>query len=367
MSKGKILIIDDNHLNRELSAELLEDEGYQVVLAENADAGLAEAKNHRPDLILLDLHLPDHDGFTLARRLKTTEGLQEIPIAAFTAMTMPDAQSRALKNGCCRVITKPIDLDRFIRIIDECLTLNGTPAKNAIDSTPQEESRQPEKIVRTENAGYVQHLETLAQHDLKSPLCSSKTALEVLLSGKLGDLNARQRDLVTEALTSHSQVLELLNNLHGLFLYDRNQFNLTLAPVEIESLMLEVLAENVGPLIEERGLKLSLDFERPYQPQWVGRQELKKALQMLCRHYAQILTTESAFRITIQYRDNAMQLRLGGLQDENVALSPNQPTAGDRLALDYCQQVFQSLHAELQLNPTNAAILFSPQSPAHSN
>lgn len=106
-----ILYIEDNFENRLLVRRILEAEGYRVVEAEDGPRGLDLARSMRPDLILVDLHLPDIDGYELVRRFKQMPHLQGVPIVALTADVIRGTRERALAIGCDGYIPKPIDVD----------------------------------------------------------------------------------------------------------------------------------------------------------------------------------------------------------------------------------------------------------------
>ncbi len=117
MSQGTILYIEDNPENRLLVRRILEAEGYTVVEAEDAPSGLEAAQTVSPDLILLDINLPEMDGYEFTARLRQTSGLREIPIVALTANVMKGDRERTLAAGCDGYIQKPIDVDELPRQI----------------------------------------------------------------------------------------------------------------------------------------------------------------------------------------------------------------------------------------------------------
>jgi two-component system cell cycle response regulator DivK len=96
-------------------------EGYQVVFAENADQALAAARDSRLDLILMDINLPDVDGYTLTSRLRQLPKLSAVPILALTANVMRGDRERSLEAGCDGYIQKPIDVDALPRQIEAYL------------------------------------------------------------------------------------------------------------------------------------------------------------------------------------------------------------------------------------------------------
>ncbi len=108
-----VLHIEDNFDNRLLVRRLLQADGYEVMEAENAHQALDALKAIIPDLILLDINMPDIDGYTLTCQIKATPALQNIPIVAITANVMRGDREKVFKAGCDGYIEKPIDVDRF--------------------------------------------------------------------------------------------------------------------------------------------------------------------------------------------------------------------------------------------------------------
>ncbi len=113
MSQATILYIEDNLANRELVKRVLEVEGYRVVEAEDGPTGLQRALECKPDLILMDINLPEIDGLTLTARLRQIEELQNVPIIALTANVMKGDRERTLAAGCDGYIRKPVDIDEL--------------------------------------------------------------------------------------------------------------------------------------------------------------------------------------------------------------------------------------------------------------
>ena len=106
----KILIVEDVPLNIDLLVQLLEDD-YQLVIAEDGARGLELAAQQRPDLILMDMSLPEIDGWEATRRLKANPGLLHIPVIGLSAHAMSGDAERALQAGCDDYLTKPVNED----------------------------------------------------------------------------------------------------------------------------------------------------------------------------------------------------------------------------------------------------------------
>jgi two-component system cell cycle response regulator DivK len=115
---AKILVVEDNEMNRDMLARRLERRGYQVVIAVDGGQGLALAESERPDLILMDMSLPVLDGWEATRRLKAGPETSDIPIIALTAHAMAGDQEKALAAGCDDYDTKPVELSSLLAKIE---------------------------------------------------------------------------------------------------------------------------------------------------------------------------------------------------------------------------------------------------------
>ncbi|MBL8096933.1 MAG: response regulator [Anaerolineales bacterium] len=121
MPKANILYIEDNPDNRILVSRVLQAEGYAVTLANDGPSGLVAARQRRPDLVLMDINLPEVDGYAMTELFRATPGLNVIPIVALTANVMKGDRERSLAAGCNGYIQKPIDVDTLPTQIAEYL------------------------------------------------------------------------------------------------------------------------------------------------------------------------------------------------------------------------------------------------------
>lgn len=122
----RILLIEDNELNRDMLSRRLQRQGFEVVMAVDGDEGMAKAQSEAPALILMDMSLPGIDGWEATRRLKAAALTRNIPIIALTAHAMTDDRAKALAAGCDDYDTKPVDLPRLLSKIQALL---GSAAK----------------------------------------------------------------------------------------------------------------------------------------------------------------------------------------------------------------------------------------------
>jgi CheY-like chemotaxis protein len=117
----KILLVEDNELNRDMLSRRLTRKGYGVILAEDGAKGITVAMTERPDLILMDMSLPVLDGWESTRQLKATPETWAIPVIALTAHAMASDKKRALEAGCDDYDTKPIELPRLLEKVERLL------------------------------------------------------------------------------------------------------------------------------------------------------------------------------------------------------------------------------------------------------
>jgi two-component system cell cycle response regulator DivK len=117
----RILIVEDNELNMKLLNDVLEAYGYEIIKTDSGLAVLDLARQHRPDLILIDIQLPDISGLDAVRQLKQEAQTQAIPVIAVTAFAMAGDERRALDSGCDGYIAKPIMLREFLVTVESFL------------------------------------------------------------------------------------------------------------------------------------------------------------------------------------------------------------------------------------------------------
>ena len=116
--KGTVLLIEDNEQNRNLTTFLLERSGYIVVAAIDGPHGISEASRRCPDIVLLDIQLPQMDGYAVAAKLREIEALRDTPIIAVTSYAMVGDREKALAAGCTGYIEKPISPETFVAEVE---------------------------------------------------------------------------------------------------------------------------------------------------------------------------------------------------------------------------------------------------------
>ena len=121
----KILLVEDNEMNRDMLGRRLTRHGFQVVFAIDGASGVAMARSEMPDLILMDVALGEMDGWEATRLIKADPQTTHIPVIALTAHALATDRETSVKVGCAEFDTKPVDMPRLLGKINHCL---GRPA-----------------------------------------------------------------------------------------------------------------------------------------------------------------------------------------------------------------------------------------------
>ena len=120
--KKTVLIVEDNELNMKLFHDLLEAHGYDTLQTRDGMEALKMARLHRPDLILMDIQLPEVSGLEVTKWIKEDEDLKSIPIIAVTAFAMKGDEEKIREGGCEDYIAKPISVTRFLESVQKFLS-----------------------------------------------------------------------------------------------------------------------------------------------------------------------------------------------------------------------------------------------------
>ena len=121
----RILVVEDNEENRDSLSRRLQRRGFEVLLAEDGRAGVAAARAERPDLVLMDMNMPEVDGWEATRQVKAIPDLKDVPVIALTAHAMAGDRERALAAGCTDYHTKPIEFPKLLAQTEAVLKGRG--------------------------------------------------------------------------------------------------------------------------------------------------------------------------------------------------------------------------------------------------
>ena len=122
---ARILLVEDNEMNRDMLSRRLQRRGYEVIIAVDGAEGIAKAGGDAPDLILMDMSLPVLDGWEATRQLKAAPETRSIPVIALTAHAMSGDRDKAIEAGCDDFDTKPVEFDRLLSKIVSLLNMTA--------------------------------------------------------------------------------------------------------------------------------------------------------------------------------------------------------------------------------------------------
>jgi signal transduction histidine kinase len=238
--KDKILIVDDVFDNLLVLEAVLEDNNYELILVEDSKIALNMVEESPPDIILLDVMMPEIDGYEFTRRIRQNQALPFIPILLITAH-YESSVVEGLDAGADDFIRKPFDPDELHARVRSLLRL-----KHSIDERDQMANLRADFVSRF-------------THDLRIPLVASNRVLKLLLEGRFCDVSPQLQEIIDTMIGSNQDLLEMVNTLLEVYRHEAGCKTLKIVPCDIQELVSEV-AQELTHLAEEKGLALNLEL-----------------------------------------------------------------------------------------------------------
>ena len=260
----KILLVEDNEINRDMLSRRLARKGYKVAIAANGAEAVAKAQSEQPDLVLMDLHIPVLDGWQATQQIKANPQTRTIPVIALTADAMAGEREKAIAVGCDDYDTKPVDLPQLIAKMTRLLTLSA--ASSATSNASQSSQKTPfhlhlQRLLRTR----------LRHQDFDPPLYSIIGYCDLLLDAinQSEHLDAPEtlRNDIQKILTSSEQLQRLIHAVLNPALVEVQQQEANLFAPILRREMLTPLSTIVGYceiLLEESPAEFRPDLDRIY-------------------------------------------------------------------------------------------------------
>ncbi|HNP84744.1 MAG TPA: hybrid sensor histidine kinase/response regulator [Kouleothrix sp.] len=319
-SSPSILYIEDNADNQRLVQRILESRGYMVQLAADGPDGIAQARETRPTLILVDINIPGLDGYETTTRLRGMNHLQGVPIIAVTADGREGARARALVAGCDGYITKPIDPRRLTEQLGEFIGGKReelpqgaeTPLLREYSHKLVERLEQQVRELKAANAELQeldqlksQFLATLS-HELRTPLTSILGYLNLFERGTLGPLNDAQGQAIDVIARNAHTLTRQLNNL--LYLQEVRSTQIKCASVSLYDMVLRLVVEQ-----QARAADLGIQLEsalQPTQPYAGDATALEQAIRNLLDNALKFTPRGGYVRVTLYDDGQRVVLRI---------------------------------------------------------
>lgn len=258
----RILIVDDSPDNLFLLQAILEEEGYEITMAEDGMGALRQIEMSPPDLLLLDVMMPQMDGFQVTKCIRDNHKLPFIPILLITAYDQASVV-KGLDSGADDFIRKPLQVDELLARVRSLLRL-----KHAIDE-------------RDEIARQRQNFVSWMTHDLRTPIVAADRMLMLFQQGALGELSPAMQEAIATMARSNSNLLNMVNTLLEVYRYEAGRKHLSFSPVVLGEVVEEVTKE-LAPLAIDKGLSLNYEMGENVNSKVIGdRLELHRVITNL--------------------------------------------------------------------------------------
>jgi len=257
--EATLLIVDDKPQNLRLISDFLAEQGFELMLTRSGAQALEKIQREMPDLVLLDVTMPEMDGFEVCRRLKLDARTASVPVIFMTALDDTAHKVQGFRLGAVDYITKPIQREELLARIQHHVKLY----------TLEKELRAKSDDLAQKNAELEAYAHTIA-HSLKTPLAAAIRFLEILQKFKAEGLAAEQRDLLQKSSSALAMTGEAVDAL--LLLSTIAQQSVDMQPLDMKNVVARVLNQ-ISDLQARTGALLTLPETWPaalgYEP-WVG-------------------------------------------------------------------------------------------------
>jgi|KBSSwiStaDraftv2_1062776.scaffolds.fasta_scaffold153617_2 signal transduction histidine kinase len=303
-----ILVVDDIAANRNLLSATLEPKGYEVLLASNGTSALKVAGRAQPNLILMDVNMPEMDGYEACRQLKIMPGLAEIPVIFITANDDPDSLVKAFQAGGVDYITKPFKeqevlmrVETHVKIHTLTRALENSNQELAVKNSELEAEvrrrKEAEEKANEANDAKSRFLSFIS-HEMRSPLITVIGFSEELTNALNDEALAQSREDATRIRNAGGQLLDLINNLLDLSRIEAGKMPLNLEEFPLVPLVTE-LGKDAEPLIRRNGNKCSVHFDGEIGIVRADATKLKQVLMNLISNAAKF-SRNGEIRISIR-------------------------------------------------------------------
>jgi signal transduction histidine kinase len=317
-SSPVVLNVEDTAENRFLVRRILESEDYSVVDAENALEGIRKAVEISPDLILMDINLPDLDGFTAVTRIRSYDHLRTVPIIALTARTVSNDRERAKAIGCDGYLNKPIDFEELLGAVAHHIAAGhmekGTATEREYYLHEQSLTligQLEQKITELETAyARLKHLEqaksdfiSVVSHELRTPLTLISSYSQMLQTLPALQSDAAAKEFLGGVSKGASRLQEIINDMVSVIRVELVSKDLKFAPVALRSII-KSIAEEQAETIGERCLTLDLHLH-PDLPMINGdSKQLHSALSRIVSNAVKYTPDGGRISVSTQLKTN---------------------------------------------------------------
>lgn len=299
--KAKILVVDDNAQNRALAQAILEDEGYEAILAASGEDGIRAVETEAPDCVLLDVRMPGTDGFAVCARIRALPERADTPVVFLTALRDVDTFDRALRAGGDDFLTKPVRPTELILRVQAALRLRRMSA----------ELREHYDLVRRQRDALMrlqlqkERLSAFVVHDLKNPVNTLDLHAQVLLREK--DLSPRAHQSVQQIREEARSLLRLILNLLDISKSEEGRLVPQPARVDLEAFTSEIVEAFIA-----RAQTAQVSVERTIETAsaYADPDLLRRVLENLIDNALRNAPARSKLRLSAQRGSDSVEIRV---------------------------------------------------------
>jgi signal transduction histidine kinase len=365
----KILVVDDNSANRALARSTLEDEGLAVVEAASGLEGLRQFELEAPDCVLLDVRMPDLDGFAVCTRIRALPGGADVPIVFLTALRDVDTFDEALRVGGDDFLTKPVRPTELLVRVQAALKLRRM----------SEELREHYDLVRRQRDDLMrlqlqkERLSSFIVHDLKNPVSAMDLCAQVLLADR--ELPERARDTARQIRGDARSLMRMILNLLDISKAEEGRLAPRPSKLDLEALGRDVLgALELKAQTADVSIEHSFEVRAVYADADLLKRVLENLLDNAVRHapkggrivlssvsrsgFTEIRVEDNGPGVSIQMRDRIFDpfVQIGG--------SEGASRSGRGLGLTFCRLAVEAHGGQIWIEDASPGARFSLSLPS---
>lgn len=359
-----VLVVDDNEANRSLARHTLEDEGYRVLLATNGREGLDVFARELPDCVLLDVRMPELDGFAVCERIRALPRGADTPVVFLTALRDVDTFDHALRAGGDDFLTKPVRPTELLIRVQSALRLRRLSS----------ELREHYDLLRHQRDDLLrlqlqkERLTAFLVHDLKNPVGAMDLQAQLLMRD--ATLPATARESAAQIRVAARRLGRMILNLLDISKADEGKLSARKAPIDLAALMAKVTGEvDVAARERQVRLEVALECDRVQGDEDLLQRTLVNLVENAVRHAPK----ESAVRLESVARGGAVELRVADagpgipeamrdrIFDPFVQLEANPQTntrGGRGLGLAFCKLAVEAHGGTVRIEDGNPGAVF---------
>ena len=291
-NRQTIMVVDDTPANLLVLEEMLQGKGYRVLAFPSGNMALAAAAKNPPDLILMDILMPEMNGFEVCKRLKENVSLKEIPVLFISALTETEDKIQAFSAGGVDYISKPFECKEVLARVETHLKL-----KRFQEDMVRKNHELDANYRKLKELEVLRHtLTQMIVHDLRSPLSAILGYIEIALEQKENSISGSQRDFLMQAMTATMELTARISSILDVNRLEEGAMPLDIVKVEVKQL-LEKCAGAVKFLAKDRQVLFNLDENITHAE--CDRNLIERVIINLLQNAAKFAPTHSAIHVHV--------------------------------------------------------------------